>query len=219
MSTKNLARTVIEGGRHRQSKFLRRQSNAAERVHAHAHERQLSLAPGWVEELFEPRQPVGRAFRDKLSPARRWLNSQVGRPWDKVKSELFARFDARTTAGRHVLFDHLLREVCDGRDPLHTRYANFFVSTHGLLLRRERERYRSRNRRKPLPEPEHVLQTWLGGRRVAVHGVRFYWLVATPHGAYRQQRQLDASESARFGRLPRWFRNRFEGPSPPSERG
>jgi len=218
MSTKNLAHTVIEGGRYRHNKFLRRYSNAAERARAHAHERQLLLAPECVEEQFEPRTPVRRAFRDKLSPARRWLKSQVKRPWDKVRSELFARFDARTTAGRHVLFDHLLREVCDGRDPLHTSYADFFVSLHGLLLCRGPERIRSRNRRKPLPEPEPVLHAWLAGRRVAVHGARLYWLVLTPHGAFRQQRELDASERARFVKLPRWFRKQLEGPVPHAER-
>lgn len=218
MSTKNLARTVIEGGRYRYNKFLRRHSNAVERAHAHTHQRQLLLAPECVEELFDPRPAVGRAFRDKLSPARRWLKSQVGRPWDKVRSELFARFDARTTAGRHVLFDHLLREVCDGRDPLPTSYADFFVSVHGLLLCRGRDRLRSRNRRKPLPEPEQVLHAWLAGRRVAVHGARLYWLVSTPHGAFRQQRELDASESARFVKLPRWFRKQLEGPVPPAEK-
>lgn len=218
MTTKNLARTVIEGGRDRYNKFRRRNSNAAERIRAHAHEQALLRATECVDDPFEPRQPVGRAFHDKLSPARRWLSSQVGRSWDKVRGELFARFDARTTAGRHVLFDHLLREVCDGRDALHTPYADYFVSAHGLLLRRDRGRYRERNRRAPLPEPEQLLQAWLGGRRVAVHGERFYWLVATPHGAYRQQRALDASESARFRRLPRWFRKRYEGPIPRSEK-
>ena len=35
MSTKNLARTVIEGGRARYNKFERRHSTAVERSHAH----------------------------------------------------------------------------------------------------------------------------------------------------------------------------------------
>jgi len=28
----------------------------------------------------------------------------TGRPWSKVRGELFERFDARTNAGRHIIF-------------------------------------------------------------------------------------------------------------------
>src|SRR5678815_2009635 len=99
MATKNLARTVIEGGRAHYNRFQRRHSNSVERTHAHVLERELCRAQELDDVVFEPRQHVYRGFHDKLGPARRWLRSQVGRPWDKVQSELFARFDSRTTAG------------------------------------------------------------------------------------------------------------------------
>lgn len=49
-------------------------------------------------------------FSDLLGPLRRWLRSQVNRPWDKVWSELCAGIDQRSVTGRHLL-DHARGEV------------------------------------------------------------------------------------------------------------
>src|SRR5262245_32814527 len=104
MSTKYLARTVIEGGRARYNRYERRHSNSSERRKETVVSTQLlrSEEPGMA--VYPVRKVVYKGFRDKLSPAERWLESQVGRPWSKVRSELFARFDTRTTAGRHIVF-------------------------------------------------------------------------------------------------------------------
>lgn len=45
-------------------------------------------------------------FSDNLSPLRRWLRSQVGRPWDEVYSQLCRRLDTRTLSGQHI-FSHV----------------------------------------------------------------------------------------------------------------
>jgi hypothetical protein len=215
MSTKNLARTVIEGGRARHNQFMRRYSNAAERAHVHQLERALCRADPHDDALFEPRDVVYRGFSDKLGPAMRWLRSQVGRPWNKVRAELFERFDARTTAGRHILFDHLLAEVATEPAARVWKYSRFDVSKHGLLQYRGRERYVSSYRMPSLSEPEQVLRDWLGARRVVAHGSRLYWLVQTSHGAFRQGHQLATEEAARFRALPAWFAERFFGTLPP----
>lgn len=49
-------------------------------------------------------------FSDLLGPLRRYLRSNVGRPWDKVYSELCENLDKRKTTGRHV-FEHVETEV------------------------------------------------------------------------------------------------------------
>lgn len=97
MATKDFSRTVIEGGRARFNCWERRRSHRVVR----ARER-MALAGGgdWDGVVIARRTPVWRAFADKLAPAERYLAAQVGRPWSKVRSELFARFDTRTTAGR-----------------------------------------------------------------------------------------------------------------------
>jgi hypothetical protein len=150
MSTKNLARTVIEGGRTHYYQFQRQHTNGVARVRTHELEHALCTRADADNAVFEPRQPVYRDFADKLGPARRWLRSQVGKPWDKVRGELFARFDTRTTAGRHILFDHLLQEV---RGPQHHialsfRRREFWISPHGILRYRERRRKPPRQRDK-----------------------------------------------------------------------
>jgi len=49
-------------------------------------------------------------FSDFLSPLRRFLRTNVGRPWDKVYSEMKESLDDRKVIGRHV-FEHVDREV------------------------------------------------------------------------------------------------------------
>ncbi|MCQ4165795.1 hypothetical protein [Tahibacter harae] len=59
---------------------------------------------------YRPRQPRTKHFDDLLSPLRRWLRHQVGRPWDKVWSELCGGIDSRSVVGQHLL-EHVRREV------------------------------------------------------------------------------------------------------------
>lgn len=216
MSTKNLARTVIEGGRENFNQFARRHSTTVERRRTHELERQLCSTGEADSAYFLPRTPIRRSFYDKLRPALRWLRSQAGRPWDKVRSDLFERFDIRTTAGRHIVFDHLLREV----DPvtLH-RPSEFWISRHGILRHQtiDRKAFYPSRRLQPLPEPESALSDWLAGRRVIERAPRLYWLVPTAHGGFRQHHELAESEARRFRALPAWFRKDFEGPPPHSE--
>jgi len=49
-------------------------------------------------------------FSDLLSPLRRFLRKNVGRPWDKVYSEMKERLDDRKVTGRHV-FEHVDMDV------------------------------------------------------------------------------------------------------------
>lgn len=208
MSKKHLARTVIEGGRDGWSKFHRRYSHAATRAAEHRQGRELLAGADADDAVFEPLRPVQRGFRDKLGPARRFLRSQVGRPWDKVQGELFERFDTRTTAGRHILFCHLLREVERARA---TPYDTFYVSAHGILRWRQPKRWSFRQQER-LPEPRDALEAWLSSRRVIWHDSTAYWLLPVESGRYRQHRRLTREEQARYLALPRWFRERVEAP-------
>jgi len=49
-------------------------------------------------------------FSDLLGPLRRYLRSNVGRPWDKVYSEMKQHLDSRKTTGQHI-FEHVQSEV------------------------------------------------------------------------------------------------------------
>lgn len=60
-----------------------------------------------------------KEFSDVLGPLRRYLRKQVGRPWDKVWSEITHALDSRSLTGQHI-FDHIRWEVeqhaCFGAD-------------------------------------------------------------------------------------------------------
>lgn len=69
-----------------------------------------------------------KEFSDLLEPLRRYLRKQVGRPWDKVWSEITHSLDSRSLTGQHI-FDHIQSEVDrhvwlgpDGR-LYHTRWS------------------------------------------------------------------------------------------------
>jgi hypothetical protein len=47
-----------------------------------------------------------RALNENLNPLRRYLRAQVGRPWDKVYSEIARNIDRRNTVQQHI-YQHL----------------------------------------------------------------------------------------------------------------
>ena len=51
-----------------------------------------------------------KEFSDLLGPLRRYLRKQVGRPWNKVWSEIVRTLDSRSLSGQHI-FDHIRWEV------------------------------------------------------------------------------------------------------------
>lgn len=207
MATKNLARTVIEGGRYYSNCYFRRHSHRIPRMQWRALARELASDPEscWDGLSIEPLQPQGRYPRDKLGPAARFLRSRVGRPWNDVRSEIARKFDARTLAGWHVLHDHLLPAV-ESQYRGGLPRASFFVDARGILRERPRQRFRN-----PL---EHVhlptdFEQWLAGRRIGWRGTRAYWMVPTPPRGpslgiptrYRQHHELTEAELARWNTL------------------
>lgn len=136
MATKNLARTVIEGGRTSFSKWGRRAENGAQRRRSRRTSGALVAGVDADFTIYPVRKRVWREFNDKLGPAKRWLATQVGRPWNQTRSELFARFDIRTTPGRHIVFEHLLPEV-EGRRSWSRR--DYVVDRFGILRKVKRK--------------------------------------------------------------------------------
>lgn len=99
MSTKDLSRTVIEGGRDRYNTWRRRSSHreerADERAYLHAVEHDPSVADARSP---EPRRPVRKAFRDRLAAAERWLLGQ-----DLAEEHSLLLTDAEALAKRKLL--------------------------------------------------------------------------------------------------------------------
>lgn len=92
-----------------------------------------------------PMRRTEKVQNDLLGPLRRYLRSNLGRPWNKVYSEICAAADARSLRGMH-LRQHVAWEVeracvLDGRDVVVASYGGyrpvrrFYVHPKSGLLR------------------------------------------------------------------------------------
>ena len=184
MSKKNLARTTIEGGRHNSNKWDRRNSHTEERRSARDYCNKVKIDPEYaLEDTIEEKCKVYKEFTDKLNPMYRWLESKVGENWDDVRSEISEKFDARTTAGRHIMFDHLLSSVTDTQsgfnqygfivDPDEAKlqgiatyrrvYQDYYVDKDGILCEIKDQRLRYER----ISEKEYrAAGDWLNGRMI-----------------------------------------------------
>lgn len=184
MSKKKLSRSIIEGGRVSRNKWERRDSHnkqrASERDYCKAVINDVDNAD--VKEISK-KVKVHKEFDDKLGGVVRWLAKQVNRPWDNVYSEIKTKFDVRTTAGRHVVEDHLIKSVEFPNDPwsvaydLHEKtsyYPNhFYVDDEGILrVKTQIPRYN-----KAVKFETDKIAVWLNGRVVGQVGSVFYWFI------------------------------------------
>lgn len=112
------------------------------------------------QEGIRKRHDRRKRLNENLRPLERYLASQVGRPWDKVYSEICAGIDRRNTVQQHILqhlddfvarkviaIDGVLHEhVGRGRwHPLEKYWASrFFVDPGSGLLRRNHLRDKAR---------------------------------------------------------------------------
>lgn len=198
MATKNIARSALEGGRPSREKDERRQSHVAERASVKNYCRRVKNDPECAdEEIYEPIKPAWTEFTDKLSPMYRWLEKQIGRPWADVRSEVAKKFDIRTTAGRHITYDHLLYQVVDTESGFDKRghmidpnielsddknnnygYSMYYVDQDGILQingethsHRKRHYYGYR-----LSEAECIAAAeWLNGNMIGFKDGKYYW--------------------------------------------
>lgn len=185
MATKNLARTVIEGGRGRYNKFDRRYSNRQNRRSARAFTHRACLDHEVADTCdILPRRKVYRGHRDRLAAAKRWLASFVGTPWNDVRAQIANRFDTRTIAGQHIVFDHLLPSVKD-RPCYGWCHFDFLVDGDGLLQEHPLPQWRLSRRLRKMQPPGKVwhswaeIHLWAQGRRVGRCGSTWFWFECT----------------------------------------
>lgn len=202
---------MLEAGQWRSGWRLEKGANRAERNEARMRLGAARRDPELVEQLhIRPRDHLGKDFGpDKLGAAERWLLAQVGRPWAKVEGEIRSRFDTRSLAGRHLVFDHLLpgcHRRPDSGWTVNGRFV-FFVDRHGFLRARQRV-----STKRPAKVRRETVD-WLADRKIGIYRssdrLTAYWLelVGTApwlrewQPRYRQAARLDPSELERFAQL------------------
>jgi hypothetical protein len=202
MGTKNIARTAIEGGRYWGNSLDRGWSTRSERAAVREW-----VGRGDTEGVPVPaRRPVRKSFHDKLAAPRRWLWSHIGRPWAEVHAEIRRRFDTRTTAGRHIVFCHLLNWVVDHAAVHELRWYRrdyLIVDEDGILRRGPGRRPRRALAPGKVRRSRAAAQFWAAGRKVGRRGAFLFWFVpagreldcAAPPGL-RQDRRLSDEEAA-----------------------
>jgi hypothetical protein len=234
VARKNLSRTVIEGGRSYYNSWSRRASHGVERATTREWLDRVAVDLDEADATAPPaRKRVHKQFHDKLGPAYRWLASQTGRPWSKVYSDLCARFDTRTIAGRHIVFDHMLLSVTRHDDPnFNHRRDDLVIDAHGILrktagfgrsykaIRAEVLEWAAGRvcaktcrgwwwfRREPIGSPCHRIHCELQGQHFWVAELAYHGLRLTSAGAMKPKhvRYLE--------RLPRQLGSRLVIPSP-----
>jgi hypothetical protein len=182
MTTKNLSRTVIEGGRtgYYKAEVAARTSEERQALRAFLHSARFD--PDAALETPAPvRRPAMVDFADKLGPMYRFLDARVGYAWDAVRSEIFTKFDPRSAPGRHVIFDHLLRSVCEDagapEDAPERRYAHYFVDAQGALRKNKYDPWFGTYRHAPCDlRPAAAM---LGSRAIGRRGSRLFWFDAS----------------------------------------
>jgi hypothetical protein len=215
MATKRMSRTAIEGGRSRYNKYARRQSYADERARVRDEIRKVTvdadLADDWG---LEKRQKVYKDFADKLGPPKRWLRKQAGRPWDEVYRDLKQNFDPRTTAGRHLVYDHMLRWVHRDGENRNWWHTECTVDNDGILRESPLTKRQHNDGWRAYRAQQRAIQ-WMAGRKILDYGTAQFWAVPVERAArslspksskvdsvvihHRQDRRLD-DEEARFWR-------------------
>lgn len=117
MATKNLARTVTEGGRN--GREMERFSTRIER-RKNRHRLQRIESALDADESYDLLGKVwpdrrndwwGTSFSDRLNPVERFLQARAGQPWDKVFSELCEKYDRRSLKGWHIIDGHVKRNM------------------------------------------------------------------------------------------------------------
>ena len=147
MSTKDISRSAVEGGRYSYNKFERNESHRHERARAKVWLDKVRLDAEAAEGSDPvPRNKVHKGFTDNLGPCYGWLASRCGSRWDDVRSKLAGTFDTRKLSAWHIVNQHMLTEV-EGAgttsDALgRFRSQRFWIDDEGLLQDRGKRFYR-----------------------------------------------------------------------------
>lgn len=102
-----------------------------------------------------------KSLNDHLAPLRRYLDKQVGRPWNKVWSEICAEAPAHSILGSHLrrhVFDYVAHNTmlidgalyyadhCRRPERLRPRFPPYYADPANGLLRRNRAKRASKRR-------------------------------------------------------------------------
>lgn len=182
MSTKDISKTPIEGGRTYHSKIKRRESSQHERRQVHTSICASHMDPDFFDNKFLPeRKKVSKNFFDKLNPVERWMDKRIGKPWNKTYCLLKTKFDSRTTAGHHIVYDHIIQDVWISLDHSNkiVKYYRYYVDSYGVLRKTPSRCKENDDLINRLDAEKRRVEKWLDKRMIGKIGNILFWYCPT----------------------------------------
>jgi hypothetical protein len=191
ISTKHLARTVLEAARSKADKFKRRQIRRKLRHEYNDFCRQAKFVEyeniDDVKTAPLPAEPLmKRAWyersegqEDSLGPIFRWLQSKAGQQWDDVYSELRQKFCQGGVAESHIVDDHMLFWIAGhGYNRFDLRNPYFVIDEDGVLRQKRNWSgvFGYSDSWKPPRKIGDKTRQWLNNRKIRKQGTKLYWL-------------------------------------------
>lgn len=169
MATKNISRTVIEGGRTKSWKDYARSSKRKFR------KINKKYCHNYDDNIISPAKDCRynkRHFQtDHLNPLFRFLTSRVGKNWNDIYSEICQKFDDRTIAGQHI-FEHI--QGVFGKDFFTPGYEGFYLNNKNLLCKTKNSFY-SLKSYKVSDLIFDRAEKFLNGRGILKRHNKYYW--------------------------------------------
>lgn len=175
MATKNLARTILEAGKLETNKVEREEFTRKERAQERKYLSRLKYDPEFADAVPAPRRKKAWKLQgDKLGAVYKFLDSWVGKSWNRAYSEMKKKFNPRSLPGYHIMHDHVMRDVHPNEDSLRHRYGGhwhdaYWVDDNGIL-RKKPKKHRGKFALGPVI-------SWLSNRRIGKLGKNYYWFV------------------------------------------
>lgn len=194
MSTKDKSRTALEAGTNKNSRYYLRLERKTQRAQRKQICKQITNDIELAEEFLEPKSSESKCFSDNVSFLEKYLQSKVGQVWDDVRSEIAKEFDGRTIAGKHILYDHILRSVVssgtgydkdanfywDESVKVSNRFRtkDFYVDQNGILQEVKPDTKLFKKIKDLLNTTDQELlevDSWLRGRMIVQENKQLFW--------------------------------------------
>lgn len=170
MSTKRLSRTIIERGKRGSDKEERRQQIIKSRQKARIF--CATYCEDKIEPFYEARHYY-REFGDRLAALYKFLEANVGKPWNDVFSKLCAIRSRKTIQGHHFI-EHAKGLVFTSTGAHHdARFSYGFYIEDGILYFNERWRRPKYSRLSK--EISKRYEDWIGNRKIRLVGSKYFW--------------------------------------------
>ncbi len=184
MSTKNIARSIIEGGRTRGYKDTRDEQKRSERHNFKQFLNQVKIDSEIYDDGKDPvhEEPLDtyqfdEKFADKISPLKRWVEKKNGKGWNNTFSEIKEKFNTDTTPGRHIVEDHLLNEFqFDWHDhKFGYRKDDLIINENGIIKKAKSDKIIRLNYYYKIDYEK--TERWLGYKKIKLINEQPFWFV------------------------------------------